>query len=79
MNGGPLAMAKKSWDGQASRFRLLVAAGVVVPGLLGGAAGAVPPDDVLDAAAAAWTARRFALGRARRLPEGDRGPGAIWY
>ncbi|MER7373681.1 DUF429 domain-containing protein [Streptomyces lanatus] len=28
-----------------------------------------PPDDVLDATAAAWSAHRIALGRAGRIPE----------
>jgi predicted RNase H-like nuclease len=42
-----------------------------------------PADDVLDAAAAAWTARRKAVGEARSLPDPPeliRGrPVAIWY
>jgi hypothetical protein len=45
------------------------------------AAGGVPVADVLDAGAAAWSARRYARGEARSLPEGwTRGAaGAIWY
>ena len=48
-----------------------------------GAAAASPLDDVLDAAAAAWSAHRIACGKARSLPdppellEGLRA--AIWY
>ncbi|UQA91886.1 DUF429 domain-containing protein [Streptomyces halobius] len=74
---------KKSWAGQMVRRSLLAAAGIVLPDDLGDA-GRTPPDDVLDAAAAAWTAHRIARGRARSLPdppERDAGgcPVAIWY
>lgn len=49
-----------------------------------GAAGRTPPDDVLDAAAAAWTAHRIAHGRAHSLPDppehdADGRPVAIWH
>ncbi|NUP38908.1 MAG: DUF429 domain-containing protein, partial [Streptomyces sp.] len=49
-----------------------------------GPAGRVPPDDVLDAAAAAWSAHRIALGTAASLPDPpettrDGLPVAIWY
>ncbi|MFE7775881.1 DUF429 domain-containing protein [Streptomyces sp. NPDC057445] len=79
----PLPHRKKSWAGQTARRSLLEAAGVVLPDDLGDA-GRVPPDDVLDAAAAAWSAHRIAQGLARPLPdppESDpRGrPIAIWY
>ncbi|MDI9886446.1 DUF429 domain-containing protein [Streptomyces sp. HNM0645] len=81
--GRPLSYRKKSWAGQMVRRGLLREAGVVLPDELGGA-GSVPPDDVLDAAAAAWSADRIARGRARSLPDppqlGDRDrPIAIWY
>ncbi|MFG2290231.1 DUF429 domain-containing protein [Streptomyces sp. NPDC048595] len=74
---------KKSWAGQTARRSLLAAAGIVLPDDLGDA-GRTPPDDVLDAAAAAWTAHRIACARARSLPdppERDTGgrPVAIWY
>ncbi|MGW2628949.1 DUF429 domain-containing protein [Streptomyces chattanoogensis] len=74
---------KKSWAGQMARRSLLAAAGIVLPDDLGDA-GRTPPDDVLDAAAAAWTAHRIARGRAHSLPdppERDAGgrPVAIWY
>jgi hypothetical protein len=46
-----------------------------------GEAGVVPVADVLDAAAVAWSARRFAAGEARSFPAaaspGDRQ--VIWY
>lgn len=79
----PLPHRKKSWTGQMTRRSLLEAAGVVLPDELGDA-GRVPPDDVLDAAAAAWTAHRITQGRAHPLPDPPqhdrRGrPIAIWY
>lgn len=76
----PLAYAKSTWNGQALRRRLLREAGIELPDDLGEAA-TVPHVDVLDAAAAAWSARRYANGWARSLPAGAR-PGerqVIWY
>jgi predicted RNase H-like nuclease len=80
MAGEPLAYAKTTWNGQAARRRALARAGIELPEELG-EAGAVPVADVLDAAAAAWSARRYAEGRAASLPEGA-GVGerqVIWY
>ncbi len=69
MDGGrPLAARKKSWAGAVRRRSLLAAHGVVLPDELG-EAGAAAVDDVLDAAAVAWTARRVARGEARSLPD----------
>jgi predicted RNase H-like nuclease len=81
--GQPLALAKTTWGGFALRRRLLAGAGVVLPDEIG-PAGLAGPDDVLDAAAAAWSADRVARGLARTLPEpperDERGrPVAIWY
>lgn len=78
-----LRFSKKTWNGQMLRRRLLAHVGVEIPGALG-AAGAVPADDVLDAAAVAWSARRVAAGQARSLPESPPRDGegiemAIWY
>ena len=66
-----------------TRRRLLEEAGVVLPSELG-EAGAAGTDDVLDAAAAAWSATRIARGEAVSLPARPvRGPdglvAAIWY
>lgn len=66
--GVPPAHAKKTWRGQNTRRRLLADAGLVLPDELG-EADRVPADDVLDAAAAAWSAHRIALGIAGRVPE----------
>lgn len=80
--GEPLAFNKKVWSGVELRRRLLEEAGIRPP-LVGAPAGSVAPDDVLDAAAVAWSARRIARGNARSLPEspaerdGDRAL-AIW-
>jgi predicted RNase H-like nuclease len=73
---------KKSWRGQRARLRILAGHGIDIPEDLGRAAAAVPADDVLDAAAAAWSAHRIAAGTAFSLPDppqmaGDRSL-AIW-
>lgn len=59
-----ITTSKKSWDGMVERRRLLSRADspIVVPDSLG-PAGQVPVDDVLDAAAAAWSAWRMATGK----------------
>lgn len=74
----PLAHAKTTWSGQAARRRLLASAGLVLPDDPG-PAGRVAPDDLLDAAAAAWTARRIALGSAQRAPADGDPAAAIWF
>ncbi|WP_351227034.1 DUF429 domain-containing protein [Streptomyces sp. NPDC002133] len=81
--GQSLPHRKKSWAGQMARRSLLEAAGVVIPDGLGDV-GRVAPDDVLDAAAAAWSAHRIALRRARSLPDPPQRDArgrqvAIWY
>jgi predicted RNase H-like nuclease len=73
--------AKRSWNGQMERRRLLGGAGLELPEHL--AAGDAAVDDVLDAAAAAWSAARKARGEAKTLPEDppiqDGRAVAIWY
>ena len=82
MAGEPLAYAKRTWTGQARRRELLARHGIVLPEQLG-PAGQAPPDDILDAAAVAWTAHRMAIGKARSHPdppeEHDGARIAIWY
>jgi len=77
----PLRYRKKSAGGALERLALLRRHRIDV-GDLGETAHA-PLDDVLDAAAAAWTACRLALGTAKSLPERpeivDGRSVAIWY
>ncbi|GLY81290.1 hypothetical protein Airi01_095570 [Actinoallomurus iriomotensis] len=81
-NRRPLAR-KMTWAGAETRRALLADDGVVLAGDLGPAGAAAKVDDVLDAAAAAWTARRVLAGTAESLPGtpevfGDGLPCAIW-
>jgi predicted RNase H-like nuclease len=68
MKKSPLTASKHSWTGQAERRQLLANAGGEIPTDLG-EAGRCGVDDVLDAAAAAWTARRVLTGVAQRAPD----------
>jgi predicted RNase H-like nuclease len=79
MNGNmPLIAGKKTWNGAHRRRQLLAAEGIVLPDDLG-SAGGVPADDILDSAAAAWTAKRILFGQATSLPIGAAGDSdAIW-
>ncbi|WP_017582922.1 DUF429 domain-containing protein [Nocardiopsis valliformis] len=83
MAGEPVAFAKKTWNGQRLRERLLADTGVRLPEDLG-PDGNVAADDVLDAAAAAWTGHRIATGRAVPCPDpterdAQGEPIAMWY
>ncbi|GAB7046949.1 DUF429 domain-containing protein [Catenuloplanes indicus] len=83
MAGGPLPDSKKTWSGTVRREELLRQHGVLLPRDIGPAGRLVPVDDVLDAAAAAWTARRAAAGAAECVPAdpeffSDGLPAAIW-
>jgi predicted RNase H-like nuclease len=60
MAGTPLADGKHTRAGLAVRRELLAGAGITLPPKVAGAA----EDDLLDAAAVAWSARRIAAGRA---------------
>lgn len=68
MAGAGLADSKSTWAGAATRHQLLAAQAIELSGDLGLGRQQVGVDDVLDAAAVAWTARRFAAGAARCLP-----------
>jgi predicted RNase H-like nuclease len=73
--GEPLP-SKHTWSGFHRRRSLLARAGIELPDDLPGA----PLVDVLDAAAAAWSAGRYARGEAKPLPAGDgERLGRIWY
>jgi predicted RNase H-like nuclease len=58
--GAPLADSKHTTAGLAARRELLARAGIALPSRVNGAA----ENDLLDAAAVAWSARRIAAGRA---------------
>ena len=58
---------KRSWNGMQQRRRLLADAGIEIAPFLGDA-GEAAVDDVLDAAAVAWSARRIAGGHGATLP-----------
>jgi predicted RNase H-like nuclease len=83
MAGGPLSAGKKTWTGAQERRGLLARHGIPVPDDLGPAGALAAVDDLLDAAAAAWSASRYAAGLARSLPSpperfSDEIPCAIW-
>ena len=67
MAGEKLAHSKKTWGGLQARLSALRKQGVSLRKSLGDA-DVVPIDDVVDAAAAAWSARRIAHGEAQAFP-----------
>lgn len=80
------AASKRTPAGQAARCRLLAHAfgHQAVEAALAAAALGAQPDDVLDAMACLWTARRIAQGTARSVPAPPEQDGtglamAIWY
>jgi predicted RNase H-like nuclease len=70
---------KNTWNGFVERHRLLAEQGldVLLEPFAGPATVHVDVDDVLDAAVAAWSARRIAEGAAEAL--GPEGAPRIWY
>lgn len=77
--GEPLRYSKHTWSGITERRTLLAAAGILLPDDLP-RGGHAAPDDVVDAAVAAWSAMRVALGRSSTLPaepSGDPGDGGV--
>jgi predicted RNase H-like nuclease len=81
--GQPLTARKSTWAGAEQRRRLLAGAGLALTGDLGAAGRNAAVDDVLDAAVAAWTARRVLRGEASCRPDppqtfSDGLPCAIW-
>ncbi|MGN6379756.1 MAG: DUF429 domain-containing protein [Gaiellales bacterium] len=67
MSGDVLTLPKRTWGGFTLRRRLLSAQGIAIPDELADADRA-GIDDVLDAAAAAWTSQRIAGGTAESFP-----------
>ena len=81
LNGGHLSTAKSTAEGLEQRRAALRRQGIALPDPL--RRPRVGADDVLDAAAAAWTARHYAAGEASSLPDppevfSDGWPAAIW-
>ena len=74
LNGRRPLASKRTWEGLQLRIALLEGVGIRLPPLR------VPADDLFDAAAVAWAARRIAAGEALTLPD-DPAPGepVIWY
>lgn len=82
MAGRAMAAAKRSAAGRAERLAMLDRCRPGARRLLDAPHRGAAPDDVLDAAALAWTAARVAAGTAERLGDGaldGRGrPQAVW-
>jgi predicted RNase H-like nuclease len=81
--GAPLTVRKSTWAGVVRRRQLLAQAGIVLDDELGLAGEKAGVDDILDAAVAAWTARRVTRGQARSIPDlpelfSDGLPCSIW-
>ncbi len=75
---------KKTFGGLSLRYQLLKDEGIVVPYGIEKSLKGASTDDVLDAAAMAWSARRIAHGKGVSLPAepevfSDGWPSAIWY
>ncbi len=69
--GAPLPTTKRTAEGRAQRLALLAEPFPDSAALLTGRLRGAAPDDVLDAAAAAWSARRWAAGTALVLGDGS--------
>lgn len=66
--GGPAEHPKTTWSGQRERRSALFEAGVHL-GDVGEVGALAAPDDVLDAAAVAWSTRRLVQGEGRSWPD----------
>ena len=69
MAGEPLADSKMTWAGVELRRQLLADWGIWLGPGIGRPGAQARVDDVLDAAAAAWSAQRVAMGTAVRRPD----------
>ena len=67
LKDAPLHHGRRSWSGITERRALLSSVGILLPDDLPGG-GRVAPDDVVDAAVAAWSAMRVAEGTSATLP-----------
>ena len=65
----PMMFSKKAWGGQQERIALLERVGIALSEYkLPQDVCGIAPDDIIDAAAAAWSARRYLQGNAESLP-----------
>lgn len=83
MHGAALAAPKKTWTGMRHRMALLDSVSLRVPADLGDLGTRAGTDDVLDAAAVAWTAMRVLREQAESIPDpperfSDGWPAAVW-
>ena len=67
LTGGPILFPKRTWAGARLRAQALADEGIVIADKDPEAAN-IAADDVLDAAVAAWTARRCIAGTSTSLP-----------
>lgn len=69
MRGAPATASKKTWHGMTERLAALRSEGIDLDDVDPRVGALVGADDLIDAAAAAWSARRLATGQARSLPD----------
>jgi predicted RNase H-like nuclease len=67
--GRPARASKKTWAGMVERRHALAAVGIDLDGVPDPAASRAAVDDMLDAGAVAWSARRLLAGTARSFPD----------
>lgn len=84
MAGEPILESKKAVEGTLMRIELLAGEGIEIPSELRKELKPVATDDILDAAAMAWTALRVEAGNVESFPLqpevfSDGTPSAIWY
>ena len=66
--GASASASKRSWSGMIERRNALLDAGIDLEGVSGAAGVQAAVDDMLDAGAAAWTAKRLLEGTAHSIP-----------
>jgi predicted RNase H-like nuclease len=69
MTGSSIQPSKSTWAGFTARNSALRAQGITLPDDIGTAGTQARIDDILDAAAAAWSAHRIASGTAVSFPD----------
>ena len=67
-DGMAVTESKKSWSGMSRRVALLRASGIALDADLGAAGANAGTDDIIDAAAVAWSARRIRDHAATSIP-----------